>query len=151
MPKRIDYGGRKPKKKTLAQSRERKKNKVSTQAEQIYKDIFEDQDYNKLTSDANAKPRYSKQEIELLLKTGALYEMMEYMEYSSTQLEDFLEEESAIVDVALNEARKRERYTKFTENKLRKWASMTEEQKEREAERAREELNDWRNGLTYKW
>ena len=149
MPKRIDYGGRKPKKKTLAQSRERKKNKVSTQAEQIYKDIFEDQDYNKLTSDG--KPRYSEKEVELLLRSGALYELMEYMDYRSDQLEEVLEEESAIIDVALNEARKRERYTKFTENQLRKWASMTDEEKERAAEKAREELNDWRNNLKYKW
>ena len=153
MPKRIPYGGKAPKRKTVASSRERRKNKISTQAEEIYKDIFEPlNESKKRNSNASTNDQYyTLKDAEILLKTGALYDMMDMLGYRSTQLEEYLEEESDLVDIALNEARKRERFDKITENKMRKWASMTEEQKEREAEKAREELNDWRNNLKYKW
>ena len=141
MPKRVSYGGTaNHKKKTASQMKKDKAQRARDRSKQV------DSIYNDLGMKDNG---YTRDEAELLLRSGALYEVMAKMDYDSTQLEEFVENESDIVDIALNMARRWERKDHFTQKQLDDLAHMSRADRERLGQIAREELEDWRNGITF--
>ena len=97
-----------------------------------------------------ANSSYTEEELEIIAKTGALYEVMLEWGYKSDQVEDYLEEEKDFLDQVLNTARKKNRNKKLTEDELYKIKHQTIRQREKQGQIAREELEDWRNGIIFK-
>ena len=143
MPQRASYGGKKQQAKSKSQiNKERKarKKKVDSQRNETV-----DRVYAELGLEAKG---WSREDAELLIRSRALYELADIMQYDS-DIETFFEEEDDLIDIAMNMAKDWKRKTHFTRRELEKFASMTEEQKERQGAKAREALEDYKNGITF--